>query len=79
MDWMGCSCQQCKDERCLIWFPRLHWFGPSEVGSDASDMLPVAHGPEPPHRRENPTSFDLIGAFDGGGRSEPVSNAQIPC
>jgi hypothetical protein len=32
-------------------------------------MLPVAYGPEPPHRRENPKSFDLIEAFDGGGRS----------
>jgi hypothetical protein len=29
-------------------------------------MLPVAYGPEPPHRRENPKSFYLIETFDGG-------------
>jgi hypothetical protein len=32
-------------------------------------MLPVARGPQPPHRRENPKTFDLMETFDGGGRS----------
>jgi hypothetical protein len=41
----------------------------SEVGSDASGMLPVARGPQPPRRRENPKTFDLMETFDGGGRS----------
>jgi len=38
----------------------------SEVGSDASGMLPVARGPQPPRRRENPKTFDLMETFDGG-------------
>jgi hypothetical protein len=38
----------------------------SEVGSDASGMLPVTRGPESPHRREHPERFDLNEIFDGG-------------